>query len=346
MEENLQDETPTPTPDPQPPADVDTGADTQESAKKWLGRWSLSRIIRWAIVLCLLFWLCQNWHDDIPVRQLWERYSFPESRLLQVDGMDVHYRVTGKGEPLLLLHNAQSSLHTWAGWRDSLSRKYQVISVDLPGFGLTGPHPRGSYSVFAYTSFLDSLAAKMRLKKFHLAGNGLGAQIAWFYAAERPERLLKLILLDAPGFEPKNTPWIVWLARTPVLNKVILKITPRSFIRVMLEDAYADDALVSDSLVQRHFDLLLRPGNRQAFIDRASVSENRPPVDIIERISTPTLIIWGAEDTRLSPEFAYEFHRRIRGSVLRIYQNTGHWPQEENASQTAHDVLAFLEGKF
>ena len=316
------------------------------TARKLLGMFRLSRLIRWAVFLGTFAWFYGNWHDDIPPQELVHRYTFPESRFLLVDGMDVHCRITGKGEPVLLLHNAQSSLHTWAGWTEELSKKYRVISVDLPGFGLTGPHPRGSYSAFMYAGFIDSLVTKLELKKFHLAGNGLGAQIAWFYAADHPERLNKLILLDAPGFEPKSTPMIIWLARTPVLNDVMTKITPRSFIKIMLEEVYADHALVADSLVKRHFELLLRTGNRQAFIDRSSVSENRPPVDIIERIHTPTLILWGAEDARLSPEFAYEFHRRIRGSDLRIYRNTGHWPQEENPKQTVQDVMAFLEGKF
>lgn len=328
MEENLQD------------------PDRLETARKWLGKLSISGLIRWAVFLYIFYWVYCNWHDDIPPQELAQRYTFPDSRFLLVDGMNVHCRVTGKGEPFLLLHDAQSSLHTWAGWTDELARNYQVISVDLPGFGLTGPHPRGSYSAFMYAGFLDSLVAKLELKKFNLAGNGLGAEIAWFYAADHPQRLNKLVLLDAPGFEPKSTPWIIWLARTPILNGVMTRITPRRFIKIMLEEVFADHALVTDSLVQRHFDLLLRTGNRQAFIDRASVSENRPPVDIIERINTPTLILWGAEDARLSPEFAYEFHRRIPGAYLRIYPNTGHWPQEENPAQTVQDVQDFLEGKF
>jgi pimeloyl-ACP methyl ester carboxylesterase len=117
-------------------------------------------------------------------------------------------------------------------------------------------------------------------------------------------------------------------------------------VELMLEDVYADDALITDTLVQRHFNLLLRAGNRKAFTDRAQVSDNKPPVDIIEKITAPTLILWGAEDARISPEYAYEFHRRIHGALLKIYQNTGHWPQEENPGQTVEDVMAFLEGKF
>ncbi len=304
-------------------------------------------MLRWGLFLVLSSWLWRNWQEDLPIATAAAKYATPESRFLRIDDMDVHCRIAGKGEAILLLHDAMSSLHTWDGWTAALSDKYKVISVDLPGFGLTGPHPRGSYSAFMYASFLDSLAGALQLKKFHLAGNGLGAQIAWHYAAESSSgKVDKLILIAAPGFEAKTSPWINLLARTPVLNRALWKITPKSFIEIMLEEVYSDDALVTDSLVQRHFDLLLRSGNRKAFTDRASVSDNRPPADIVEKLTMPTLILWGAEDSRISPENAYDFHRRIRGAFLKIYRNTGHWPQEENPQQTAQDVRAFLEGKF
>lgn len=314
--------------------------------RKWLGILSISRMIRWAIIFALAWWVWSNWHNDLPAAQGVERYAFPDSRFIRVDNMDIHYRSSGKGDPILLLHDAQSSLHTWAGWTHKLAEKQQVISVDLPGFGLSAPHPQGSYSAFMYAGFLDSFLQKLNLKKVSLAGCGLGAQIAWQFAAESPQRVDKLILLDAPGFEEKKTDPINWLASTPVINRSLWKVTPRSFIRLSLEDVWADDALVTDSLVQRHFDLSLLPGHRKAFTDRASVRDNRPPIDLIERITAPTLILWGAEDTRISPEHAYDFHKRIRGAVLKIYRNTGHWPQEENPARTAEDVQAFLEGKF
>ncbi|MEQ1747397.1 MAG: alpha/beta hydrolase [Saprospiraceae bacterium] len=318
----------------------------KRSIRYWIGKIRLSRVLRWTALIVTIWWVYANWHGDLPVHELASRYGFPDSRFVEVDGMTVHYRITGKGEPLVLLHDANNSMHTWTGWTDSLSRYYQIISLDLPGFGLTGPHPQGSYSAFMYAEFLDAFARKISLRRFHLAGNGLGAQVAWFYATEHPERLRKLILLDAPGFEEKQEPIVSFLARTPVLNRVLLKITPQFAVRLMLENMYADDQKVGDRLVQRHHDLLRRPGNRKAFIDRTSVSENRPPVDIIEDITTPTLILWGAEDTRISPEYAYEFHRKIRKALLKIYQNTGHWPQEESAAESAADVRAFLEGRF
>jgi pimeloyl-ACP methyl ester carboxylesterase len=324
-----------------------TGPSRAEKVKKWIKILSVSRILRWTLIFLSLWWLLANAHEDLSPEYLSGKYSSPDSRVIEIGGMMAHCQLKGKGQPIILLHDAQSSLNTWSVWAESLSDKYRVISVDLPGFGLTGPHPRGSYSAFMYVDFLDSLAKKLELNKFSLAGAGLGGQVAWQYAAEKPARVDKLILLAPGGFEEKRNSFVNTMASTPVLNRVLWRISPKSIIQIFLEEVYADDALVTDSLVNRHFELFLRAGNRKAYTDRASVRDNRPPVmELIKKITAPTLILWGAEDARISPEFAYEFHQRIKTSDLRIYPNTGHWPQEENPLKTAEDVRAFLEGRF
>ncbi|MCC7245867.1 MAG: alpha/beta hydrolase [Saprospiraceae bacterium] len=328
----------------QMPSDTDI---QQEQPRKRIPLPGFTNTIRVVITIFLVWLVWSNWHENIPPSRLIERYAWPDSKFVHIDGMDVHCRITGQGKPIILLHDEHNSLHTWAGWTDSLSRKYQVISVDLPGYGLTGPHPRGSYSAFMYTSFLDSLTDCLHLKKFHLMGNGFGAQIAWQYAAEARtrEKVDKLVLLDAPGFEEASNSWITLLAKTPVVNRLFRRITPKYFFKLMLEDVYADNSAVTDDLVRRHFELFLLNGNRKAYTDKASVRENRPPVEIISEIKAETLLMWGAEDTWISPENAYNFHQKIKGSILRIYRNTGHWPQEENPAFTAHEVMEFLENR-
>lgn len=322
-----------------------------------LGHVRLSRVLRWAVLLGITGWLYLNYWPDQNLVDLIGRYATPESTFVSVDGMEVHVRdvwpAPEEGRQakvratVLLLHDENSSLATWNDWVDSLKNaRYHVIAVDLPGYGLTGPHPQSSYSLFMYANFLNQLVDTLHIKTFYLAGNGLGAQVAWFYAAEYPQKVQQLVLLDPPGFEQRRSNPLLWWAGMPVLNRVLWKITPMGGVRLMLEDVYADDSKITDTLVQRHFDFLRRPGNRKAFTDRAQVRDNRPPVDLIDQIKCPTLILWGAEDTRLSPEFAYEFHRRIRGSFLKIYQNTGHWTQEENPGATVKDVMDFWEGRF
>ncbi len=309
-------------------------------------RMQLWQLVRWVLPSAALLWCVLNWYSDLPPHVLAARYAFADSHFMELDSMIVHYRMSGRGEPIVLLHDANSSLHTWSAWTESLSKHYQVISVDLPGFGLTGPHPQRSYSAFMYVDFLERFIQKLHLRRFHLAGNGLGAQIAWVYASQRPQRLRKLVLSNAMGFEPKKRSLVQWIARTPLLNRLLWHLTPRFAVRTFLEEIYADDSRVTDGLVRRHHDLLRRSGNRKALTDRASTGDNRPPADLVESINVPTLIVWGAEDAVLSPEYAYEFHRRIRRSLLRIYPNTGHWPQEEAAELSATEIQAFLEGRF
>lgn len=307
---------------------------------------SLWGLLKFGFLALFGFWLFANYHADRPVETLKSAWTFPDSKWIEVDGINVHYRVSGQGEPLLLLHGSGSSLHTWAGWTRSLSVDYQVISLDLPGFGLTGPSARGSYSAYAYVGFLKKFLDAIELKNFFLAGNSMGGQIAWFFAADHPERVKKLVLIDASGY-PKDAahPFSNWLARTPFLSEVVQKITPKSIFRNELEDVFANDSLVTDSLVNRHFELMLRTGNRKAFCDRARVSDNRPPVEFIKKVAVPTLILWGAEDTWIPTDHAYQFHKDIRKSILQIYEGIGHAPQEEAPELTANDVRLFFQGK-
>jgi pimeloyl-ACP methyl ester carboxylesterase len=287
----------------------------------------------------------QYYNKDIPVENLKAKYAFPDSRFMQIEGMEVHVRVSGKGTPILLLHDEFSSLHTWNNWTQQLAAHYQVISVDLPGFGLTGPHPQGDYSAEMYMRFMDSLFQKTQVPSAYLAGSGFGGKIAWLYAAQSGQRLQKLILLNAGGFEKEAIEQeCLPLSDIPVLSYFAPYITSRSDMHRFLEKRFFYEESVSDSLVQRHFDLLLRTGNRQAAADRSAVEW--PEVEQIASISTPSMVVWGAEDRCSSFKNAYLFHQKIPHSALRIYPGTGHWPQEENANKTVQEVMRFLEGSF
>ncbi len=327
----------------------------QRFIPQWLSRgvswlWrniSVSKLIRYSLLIGGAWWVYKNTYKDVPLEILEKKYGYTDATFISVDGIQVYYRSIGKGEPIILLHSDNSSMHTWHGWIDTLSAHYHVIVPDMPGNGLTGPHPQGSYSLFMYAGFLDSFSQALNLKQFHLAGNGLGAQISWFYAAEHPDKIKKLLLIDPPGFEKTNADLFERFSKTPLLNRIVWYLTPPELFRLGLERIYANDQLVTDSLVERHFDLTLRAGNRKAFTDRAAVSENSPPVlDLIKKITAPTLVMWGAEDAIISPSFAYEFHKKLRNAELRIYNNTGHWPQEESPEETVTDALAFLKGTF
>jgi pimeloyl-ACP methyl ester carboxylesterase len=171
-------------------------------------------------------------YADISVDDLKKEYASEHSKFIEVDGVQVHYRAEGSGFSIVLFYRTASSLHTWDAWTKELTKKYSVIRIDLPAFGITGPNKNVDYSIKAYTAFLDQFLAKINLDKFHLVGNSLGGNIAWNYTADHPQKIEKLILVDASGLPTKKPqPAIFRMAKTPVLSSLFLYITPKFFIK-------------------------------------------------------------------------------------------------------------------
>lgn len=285
-----------------------------------------------------------NYYSNIPLAELKKQYSYEDSKVMNIVGMKVHYRVTGSGEPLVLLHGTGSSLHTWEGWTKELSDQYQVISLDLPGFGLTGKHFANDYSIKAYTDFLDIFLDKLGVTHINLAGNSLGGHIAWQYALDHSNRVKKLILLNASGFQKEDADVTLAfrLANIPVVNKLMLRVTPKSLVESSLEEVYHNDNKVTDELVNRVHSLQLRRGNRQAFIDKSSYEYADRSADL-KNINCPTLIQWGKHDAWFPVDWAKDFEAAIPNARVIIYDQAGHVPMEEIPEETARDARQFLE---
>ncbi len=284
---------------------------------------------------------------DIPVEELKKTYANGSSRFVSVDGTDVHYRDEGNGFPLVLVHGTAASLHTWDGWASALSGDFRVIRMDLPAFGLTGPAPDRDYRVGAYVRFLDAFLDTIGVKRCHLAGNSLGGFIAWNYVLAHPDKVEKLILVDAAGYPSRAIPGIFRLVRLPLAGFLGRHIGPRFLIERNIREVYGDDSKITPVLVDRYHRLALREGNRQAFIDRARTDEDYGSLArAIPEIRVPTLIIWGKEDAWIPLENAHLFERDLPNSVLKIYDGVGHVPMEEIPDITARDTRRFLHTRY
>ncbi|MFY2561955.1 alpha/beta fold hydrolase [Corallococcus terminator] len=103
----------------------------------------LRRKVLVLVLVLLVGGLAASFRRDVSPSELESRYATGPSRFLDVEGLRIHYREQGQGPTLLLLHGSNSSLFTWEGWVRELSENYRVITLDLPGHGLTGPDARG-----------------------------------------------------------------------------------------------------------------------------------------------------------------------------------------------------------
>ena len=297
------------------------------------------------LLLLVLFIVCER---DRPVKELIPIYANSSSQFMSILGMQVHYRdqgVQSDSVPLILLHGMSSSLNTWDSVVFYLANHRRVISLDLPGFGLTGPSPENMYNFDYYNKFIDSFTRRLQLTKFTLVGNSMGGSIAWNYALFNPAVVDKLVLIDAAGYPKRGESGSLGfkIASTPVINNILLFATPKALVRKSLETIYFDQSRVTDAQVERFHDMAIREGNRAAalLIFKGSFGTSQFNGKIKE-IKTPTLVLWGEKDNLISVENAYQFNQDIKGSKLEVYPNVGHVPMEEVPERVAKSILDFI----
>ena len=287
-------------------------------------------------------------HRDISLNELKAKYANSASSFISVGGMDVHFRDEGDQSdtiPIVLIHGTASSLHTFDVWADSLMAIKRVVRLDMPGYGLTGPFPGRNYSMASYKNFLKEFLSALEINECILVGNSLGGQIAWNFTLDQPKMVSQLILIDATGYpsSAKSMPIAFRLAQMPIAKNILTYVTPRSVVRSSIENVYYDKLKVTDALVDRYFDLTLREGNRQAFVDRFEVQDNEGVFNEISNINQPTLILWGAKDLLIPVDNAYKFEEDLPNDTLVIMDDTGHTPMEERPTESLRFVMDFLK---
>ena len=287
---------------------------------------------------------------DTDTADMRAKYGAAPSQFVTLsNGQEIHLRDEGpKGAPaIILLHGSNSSLHTWDKWSAALSQDYRVIRYDQIGHGLTGPAVDGDYSRDAYVSGVKAIADHLELETFVLAGNSMGGWVTAAFALEHPDRLAGMALLNASGAPRNKEEEKLYLgaviASIPVLNNVMTQITPRSLVESSLEGAVADPAFITDVMVDRYWELLRYPGNRQAVVDRANTSRGGhfDPAEIAT-LAMPSLVIWGAEDKVTPTSGAKWYGEHLPNDSAIIYPKTAHLPMEEAPEKSAADFKKWL----
>ena len=287
-----------------------------------------------------------HWAPDRPVDALQGRWALSPSRFVALDGMRVHVRDVGPADdptPIVLLHGTGSSLHAWEGWVARLSDRRRVVSLDRPGFGMTGPNPTGDYTMRYYAGFVARLLDLLEIRRCVLVGSSSGGGVAWHVALATPDRVAALVLIAPAGY-PRTTPHSLGfrIAQSPWLAAITAHILPRSLVARSLRGTYGDVAKVTPELVERNYELTLRAGNRRALGATLRQGTAHDQSAAIRRVAVPTLILWGDQDTVIPPADAQRFHTAIARSQLVMLPGLGHMPYEEDPATSVAALLAFL----
>lgn len=267
------------------------------------------------------------------------------------NGLRVHYRDQGNpdGAPLVLLHGNSATLHTWEPLAMRLGGEYRLVTLTLPGHGLTGPNANGDYSFAGMAEAVDLVTDELGLSSFVLGGNSMGGWISWRYALAHPEKIRALILLDSSGMPLRDgeTPPPLNLGfrllQNPLGRFLLKYVTPRGAVETSLRQSVSVEDFIDEAAIDRYWELYRIPGNREAAGARAIADREEDYAERIGEITAPVLILWGAEDALIHATAAMTFKERLPQAKVIVYDGVGHLPMEEVPDRTAADIDAFLE---
>lgn len=269
------------------------------------------------------------------------RFSGLTLRHAQVDGFDMPYLEGGKGEPLLLIHGFGGDKDNFTRIARFLTPHYRVIIPDLPGFGDASRNPQASYTIADQVGRLHTLVRQLGIERLHIGGNSMGGFITAQFCAPYGHMVDSLWLLDPSGTAASHD--------TPVIHEY-----HKSGKMPLLVEKVEDFAgTISATTHKAPF----IPGVARTTMGRRAVRDLQLHRMIIKSVhmesplleqafkpmTTPALIVWGAEDEILNPAAAESFRELFPSSRVIIMPGIGHLPMIESPRQTAQDYLAFRE---
>ena len=287
--------------------------------------------------------LCWLWTPDKDRAVLERHYLNAPSDMIDVAGTRLHVRDSGpKTAPaVIFLHGFGASLQTWEPWANALAKDLRVIRIDLPGSGLSLPDSTGDYTDKRSLQIIHALMDKLGLTRASLVGNSIGGRIAWTFAGTYPAQVDKLVLVSpdgyaSPGFEYGKTPEV------PMMVKLMSVTLPKPLLTMSLQPAYAKPETMTDELATRYHDMMLAPGSRGALLARMAQTVLVDPVPILQKITAPTLLVWGEQDGMIPFANSNDYLKAIAGSQRVSFKGVGHLPHEEAPEASIGPVRGFL----
>lgn len=317
---------------------------------KWFLRILVGLVV--AVVVVSTVFVLTTRRPDVPYDTLEAQYASDTSRFINMPGdIRIHYREEGTPDKpvLVLVHGFSASLHTWEPWVQRLGPFYRIISLDLPGHGLTRAPAGYEPSPRAYADLLDQFVTAVGVDRFVLAGSSMGGHVGWEYALAHQDKLRALVLVAAAGWsetpaERAGEPLIFRLLRTPVLGPILAELDNRALVERGLRASVADPSIVDQAMVDRYVLLSRAPGHRSILL-QITLNFGRYQTatqDVLQRITIPVLVMAGEKDALVPFRNAQQFAGVGANWSTAFYPDLGHLPQEEDPQRSAIDVHAFI----
>ena len=304
-----------------------------------------------AIVTLLVMVLPMFVHAPPPANVLSvEQLAEPDSQFIEINGIKVHYKISGVGSPvIILLHGFGASVCSWHEVIEPLRELGQVIAYDRPAFGLTerpiswqGQNP---YSLEGQVEMLDGLLDGMEIEEAVLVGNSAGGRVAAAYTLEHPQRVRALVMVDAAVYSQAHPWWQDLVYNLPpmrIIGPLLVRNIAKTGNDTILEAWHAPQ-LVTDEISAGYRKPLSAENWDVGLWEYTRAPLNLNIADRLDELTLPTLVVSGDDDRIIPVENSIRLAEELPNAELVIFKNCGHVPHEECPDAFLEAVTPFIK---
>ena len=271
-----------------------------------------------------------------------EQLADPDSRFIELQGLKIHYKIAGGGEPLiLLLHGFSASTFSWREVLQPLAALGTVVAYDRPGFGLT-ERPLGDalrrwpganpYGPDAQADQVATLIEALGFEKAILVGNSAGGAIAMHMYLRHPERVQGIIFVDAAIYRGGGAPgWLRPLLGMPLMDRLgpLLSRSLAAQGDRLIKLAWHDPAKVSSDVLAGYRKPLQVENWDRALWEFTLAGRDLTLGERVKDVKAPALVITGDDDRIVPMADSIRLATELPDAELVVIPNCGHLPQEE-----------------
>ena len=273
----------------------------------------------------------------------------PQDRYVEVNELRTRFWAVGEAGPaVVLIHGLGASIETWKDNIQVLAQDHRVFALDLPGNGRSDK-PSPVYSLAELAQFVRDFMRVQEIERASLVGHSVGGAASMHFTIQYPEEVDRLVLVDSGGLG-KEVSLLLRLLTLPLAGELLSR-PSRKGAAQLWEEAFYDPALVTEEWVDLYYELDSLPGNQESMLAtlrglanlRGMRDEVLAPIrDNLERITAPTLVVWGQQDSLMPADHARVAQAGIPGARVHIFDRCGHMPQMEHPAEFNALVSEFL----
>lgn len=282
----------------------------------------------------------------------------PDQRegFITANGIRLHYVGQGQGKLMLFLHGFPEFWYSWRHQLSEFGRDHHAVAIDLRGYNDSDkPSSLDAYRMEEFLKDIDGVITGLGYENCILVAHDWGGAIAWVFAYRYPHRVEKLITLNIPHptkfarglLTPRQLlkSWYIFFFQLPVLPERWLSENHYDRLAKIMSAMAIDKSAFSSEDLEAYKNAASKPGALTAMINYYRGIFGKFPLDIQfpkEKLSIPTLMIWGEKDTALGKELTYGTEEYVRDLTIKYIPNCSHWVQQEKPELVNQYIREFI----